>query len=1015
MSDNNTTSTATALVDRHSNNRRKRLSAGLTVTSKVFIRSRNGEPMKIVREHYLRNDLPCNSQKCDKNCKDLYAINNSSPILSSEPDKLLNGAPHYVILDANIILHAIDLLENPICFHDVIIPQTALEEVRNRSYPVYTRLRSLVGNDGSSTTEDESKRLIVYHNEFSEITYVERLDTDRESINDRNDRAIRKLCSYYAKHLETTGIKIVFVTNDKDNKLKAIKNDGIQAVTLAEYIELLPNADEIRDLVPQLESPAASTSKDDIIQEEFTYPEYYSTSRILGGLQNGTLYRGNIQISEFNFLEGSISLPNFKKPVLIVGAKNLNRSFNSDQVVVELLPKSQWKAPSSMALDSEHFDVGDNPDLDDVGGNENDEEMIITDKERRLLVQDAIQQQNSNKLFPTARVVSITRRSWRQYVGQLVPSSIDKQNPNGVQNCFVLLMDTSLPKIRIKTRRALQLLNKRIVVGVDSWPSNYKYPLGHFIRELGEVESAQAETEALLLEHDVEYRPFSKKVLDCLPPEGHDWKAPVNLQDPEALRKDPLLSKRVDLRDKLICSIDPPGCVDIDDALHAKQLNNGNWEVGVHIADVTHFVKPNTALDMEGASRGTSVYLVDKRIDMLPMLLGTDLCSLKPYVDRFAFSVIWELDQETADIVDVKFMKSVIKSREAFSYENAQLRIDDPQQQDDLTLGMRALLKLSKKLKKKRLDAGALNLASPEVKVHMDSETSDPNEVEIKKMLDTNSLVEEFMLLANISVARKIYEAFPQTAMLRRHAAPPSTNFELLNEMLQIRKKMSISLESSKALADSLDRCVDQNDPYFNTLVRIMSTRCMMAAQYFPSGQYSYDDFRHYGLAVDIYTHFTSPIRRYCDVVAHRQLAGAIGYEPLDLTHRDKRKMEIICKNINKKHRNAQFAGRASIEYYVGQIMRDNHSIETGYVIKVLNNGIVVIVPKFGVEGLIRLENLTDDLSTSEFVEDQYKLSFKNKNSGEMRDVYVFDKLEVEVKSILDPITNKRKAQLLLR
>lgn len=397
---------------------------------------------------------------------------------------------------------------------------------------------------------------------------------------------------------------------------------------------------------------------------------------------------------------------------------------------------------------------------------------------------------------------------------------------------------------------------------------------------------------------------------------------------------------------------------------------------------------------------------------MLPMLLGTDLCSLKPYVERFAFSVIWELD-DNANIVNVDFMKSVIKSREAFSYEQAQLRIDDPNQKDELTEGMRALLQLSIKLKQKRLDAGALNLASPEVKVHMDSETSDPNEVEIKKLLATNSLVEEFMLLANISVARKIFDAFPQTAMLRRHAAPPSTNFETLNEMLQTRKGLSISIESSKALADSLDRCIDPQDPYFNTLVRIMSTRCMMAAQYFYSGAYSYADFRHYGLAVDIYTHFTSPIRRYCDVVAHRQLAGAIGYEPLDLMHRDKNKMDMICRNINKKHRNAQFAGRASIEYYVGQVMRNNETVEAGYVIKVLNNGIVVLVPRFGVEGLIRLENLTNDVNSSQFDEVNYKLSFTSK-AGEKKEVYVFDKVEVQLRSVLDPITSKRKAELLL-
>ncbi|CCH61001.1 hypothetical protein TBLA_0D05070 [Henningerozyma blattae CBS 6284] len=989
---------------------RKRLSEGLAVTQKVFVRSRNGGATKIVREHYLRSDIPCSSKACTK-CLDIVVPNakNELPnfVLSEDPQSIEKIGKHYVVLDTNIVLQAIDLLENPNCFFDVIIPQIVLDEVRNKSYPVYTRLRTLCRDS------DEKKRFIIFHNEFNENTFVERLNN--ESINDRNDRAIRKTCEWYCKHLKKQNINTILVSNDRLNR-DATKNpvdSNIIALSLLEYVDLLPNVDEIKDSIPNLEVSSINVN-DKEAKSEFTFPEYYSTSRIMGGIKNGVLYQGNIQISEYNFLEGSVNLSTFSKPVLVVGQKNLNRAFNGDQVVVELLPQSEWKAPSSIVMDAEHFNVNDNPDDDDDESNENNGNLIMSDKQRRLLAKDAILAQKSNKIQPTARIVAIPRRSWRQYVGQIAPNSIDTQVSSGSQNVFVLLMDKSLPKIRIRTRRAKELVGRRIVISVDSWPANHKYPLGHFVRDLGEVESVQAETESLLLEHDVEYRPFSKKVLDCLPSEGHEWKVPSDLTSSDALAKDPQLARRKDLRDKLICSIDPPGCVDIDDALHAKKLPNGNWEVGVHIADVTHFVKPNTPLDAEGASRGTSVYLVDKRIDMLPLLLGTDLCSLKPYVDRYAFSVLWELD-DNANIVDVNFTKSVIRSREAFSYEQAQIRIDDKSQTDELTQGMRALLKLSIKLKQKRLDAGALNLASPEVKVHMDSETSDPNEVEIKKLLATNSLVEEFMLLANISVARKIFESFPQTAMLRRHGVPPSTNFETLNEMLHQRKQMTISLESSKALADSLDRCVDPKDPYFNTLIRIMSTRCMMAAQYFYSGAYSYSEFRHYGLAVDIYTHFTSPIRRYCDVVAHRQLAGAIGYEPLDLSHRDKNKMDMICRNINKRHRNAQFAGRASIEYYVGQVMRNNESVETGYVIKVLNNGIVVLVPRFGVEGLIRIENMTKDPDSSAFDEVEFKLTFTDNETGKKREVFVFDKVDVYVKSVLDPVTSKRKAALLLK
>lgn len=200
------------------------------------------------------------------------------------------------------------------------------------------------------------------------------------------------------------------------------------------------------------------------------------------------------------------------------------------------------------------------------------------------------------------------------------------------------------------------------------------------------------------------------------------------------------------------------------------------------IADVSHFVLPETPMDAEAASRGTTVYLVDKRIDMLPALLGTNLCSLRPFVERLAFSCIWELDPKTAKIVNVRFTKSVIASKAAFTYEEAQLRKDDPKLDDEITVGIRLLNDIAIKLRKARMDAGALNLASPEVKIHMESsESSDPVDVQQKALLETNSLVEEFMLLANISVAQRIYESFPQTAVLR-YADRAAINVDLAND-----------------------------------------------------------------------------------------------------------------------------------------------------------------------------------------------------------------------------------------
>ena len=548
------------------------------------------------------------------------------------------------------------------------------------------------------------------------------------------------------------------------------------------------------------------------------------------------------------------------------------------------------------------------------------------------------------------------------------------------------------------------------MVTIDAWDRDSRHPIGHFVKSLGELETKAAETEALLLEYDVQYRPFPKTVLDCLPKEGHDWKVPASTEDPG-------WKDREDLRGLLICSIDPVGCQDIDDALHARKLLNGNIEVGVHIADVSHFVKPGNAMDTEASIRGTTVYLVDKRIDMLPMLLGTDLCSLKPYVERYAFSVIWELNS-SADIVNVRFTKSVIKSREAFSYEQAQIRIDDKSQQDDLTQGMRMLLALSKQLKQKRMDAGALSLSSPEVKVQMESETSDPIDVKTKELLDTNSLVEEFMLLANISVARRIYEAFPQTALLRRHAAPPKTNFDELASQLKVKRGLELRTDSSRAVADSLDACVDPSEPFFNTLVRIMATRCMMSAEYFCAGTQAFPEFRHYGLASEIYTHFTSPIRRYADLVAHRQLAAAIEYEAMHPSVQARGRLEAVCRNINSRHRNAQLAGRASVAYYVGQALKGREAEEDAFVMKVFSNGFVVLVPRFGIEGLIHLRDLAGAGAgpepDSDYNPDTYTLTVRPSSPPGAAEIKIelFQKVRVRIRDEKDEATGKRGAKM---
>ncbi|KAG9525573.1 ribonuclease R, partial [Aureobasidium melanogenum] len=975
-------------------------SAAQNLSSKVYIRStKSGKVQKIVRELYLREDIPCSSRLC-AHCLEIAPTdyhNKVAPFVLSETPAGTKSFPngHYIIPDTNAFLTGMDLFELETAFHDVIVLQTVLEEVKNRSLPLYHRLISLTKNDG--------KRFYVFFNDFRLQTYVVR--DDKETINDRNDRAVRRAVKWYADHLDEAVSKrksvrcpsVIMISDDRDNLRKA-KNDGITGLSLRDYVSGLDDSERLLDMVSSGQEQRVGKQT----KGELLYPDYFSVSKMITGVKAGTMHQGTFNVSPYNYLEGSVFVPAFDKPLLIIGRENSNRAISGDIVVVEVLPKDQWKAPSSKILEEEVVNKNDNADADEG-------EAVITQQEKRALQEEVKKTHGKSaegRPQPTARVVGIIKRNWRQYVGHVDKDSVKSstKQSRAQQTVFLIPMDKRIPKIRIRTRQAGDLLGKRLLVTIDAWDRESRYPVGHFVRSLGELETKGAETEALLLEWDVQYRPFPKTVLDCLPAEGHDWKVPED-------KSDPGWNKRRDLRDLLICSIDPPGCVDIDDALHARTLPNGNIEVGVHIADVSNFVKPNNAMDQEASLRGTTVYLVDKRIDMLPMLLGTDLCSLKPYVERFAFSVIWELTPD-ADIVRADYTKSVIKSREAFAYEQAQIRVDDQSQQDDLTKGIRMLMMLSKKLKKKRMDAGALNLASPEVRVQTESETADPADVQTKQHLDTMSLVEEFMLLANTSVAARIYEAYPQTALLRRHAAPPKTNFEELSNQLRVKRGMELRTDSSKALADSLDTCVDPSEPFFNTLVRIMATRCMMSAEYFCSGTQAYPEFRHYGLASEIYTHFTSPIRRYADLEAHRQLAAAIDYEPLDASLLSKAKLEGVCKNINVRHRNAQMAGRASVEYYVGQALKGRVVDEDGFVMRVFSNGIVVFVPRFGIEGLIRLRDLATPEPESEFDTENYVL--KIKGEGIDRSVELFEKVKVRISDEAEESTGKRKVKLSL-
>ena len=968
-------------------------------TFKFHRKTARGKVRAVVRETYQRDDVPCGCIACEA-CASFVEHGTPPPILDQHgTQNTYTRKKHYVVVDTNVILHQMDVLESPV-FTNVIIMQTVANEVRNHSMPLYNRLRTLL--------MDPDRRFWLFYNDFHQDTNVVRFAD--ESPNDRNDRAIRQAAAYYTAHLRTHALPghadtTVIVSEDVENVHKA-RVEGLEACSVREYITGFQNAEQLSDLLS-----ARTVDENRAPRGSRVFDEYWPTTQLEAGYKAGTLHKGFFNANAYNFLEGAVRSEALSKPILLQGREAMNRAVDGDVVYVALLPQSEWKGASDAVLEAESAQRND-----DARDSDNEDEDVGL---------EAQPESSGGDTQPTGRVVGIARRNWRSYVAHIDASSVNERAlaTLGPQTLFASPVDRKIPRIKIRTRQAQALLGCKILVTMDEWKSTSRYPEGHFVRSLGAIESKEAEQESLLLEFDVPYRPFSKSILACLPSEGDHWTVPPKgEQDARSLA---IWRDRVDMRAENICSIDPPGCQDIDDALHAKRLPNGNIEAGVHIADVSFFVRPDTPMDAEAASRGTTVYLVDRRIDMLPHLLGTNLCSLRPFVERLAFSTVWELTP-SAEVVNVRFFKSVIASKAAFTYEEAQNRKDDLSLNDAITESIRLLNDMAIKLRRGRMEAGALNLASPEVRIHLDSaESSAPIDVEQKEMRETNSLVEEFMLLANTSVARRIYEAYPTTGVLRRHAPPPADNFETLQDILKKRRGMDLDVSSSGALAASLDRCADTRDPAFNTLVRILATRCMLSAEYFCTGSVPRNSFGHYGLAMDMYTHFTSPIRRYADVLAHRQLAAAIQYEPLPSNLYSKHYVDQVLDNVNKRHRLAQMAGRASVEFFVGLAISAKNAEQgvdatkvgqerllraDAYVVRTFRNGLAVFVNKYGLEGVITFPG------ECQFDPDEYQVTIPASLSQLGRDVTlgIFDRCTVEIGIEKDRNTKRGRTKMVL-
>ncbi|GIV61348.1 MAG: ribonuclease R [Rhodothermaceae bacterium] len=488
----------------------------------------------------------------------------------------------------------------------------------------------------------------------------------------------------------------------------------------------------------------------------------------------------------------------------------------------------------------------------------------------------------------------------------------------------------------------------KVVVSIDLFDDPHARPEGRVLQVIGRADDPAVRVLALALSMDVKAE-FPEQVLA----EADALRAEI----PRAER-----SRRLDLRHKRIFTIDPVDAKDFDDAIHIEKLDNGHYEVGVHIADVSHYVRPGTALDEEALARSTSVYLVDRVIPMLPEKLSNVVCSLRPHEDKLTFSCIMEVTPR-GKVVRYQIRETIIHSKQRFTYEEAQAIIEGKNQRHPFAADVRRANKLARTLTRKRMASGSIDFDLPEVRVVLD-EQGHPVEIIRKERMDANRLIEEFMLLANRTVAEHIgMRKNPKPFVYRVHDQPDEEKMRQLADYIRAfgyRLDLKDGRVDPKQLNDLLQAV--KGTPQ-EPVIEEAALRAMAKARY------DTNNIGHFGLGFKHYTHFTSPIRRYPDLMVHRLLkAYATGQKNADVDD-----LQARCEHASERERAAVQAERESVKLKQVEFIA-NHVGETfdGVVSGVTSFGIFVELTDLLVEGMVHVRDLDDDFY--EYDERNYRL-----------------------------------------
>ncbi|WPT17609.1 DIS3-like exonuclease 2 [Picochlorum sp. SENEW3] len=630
------------------------------------------------------------------------------------------------------------------------------------------------------------------------------------------------------------------------------------------------------------------------------FKQHLSKKKVADGLKNGTLFEATIRYNASDTTQAFCTVDGLSKDVFINGVEMQNRSVHGDIVVIRILPEDQWYESSSGTRVSSRK----NSSQVEVTSDSDADTLSMMSAVRGMLEEVSLsgpEKINASGIERIRHTLENERCGWRA-TGEVVyikkPSERRASMVGFVRQERGLVFvpsDSRLPKGYIEntdfkcdgsSRGIVKNMENYYEASIIAWNEKDGFPRIKVKSMLGKPGTLETDIQALLKAEKIDDGDlFDEEVLKCLP--ETPWRIPQNEY-----------SQRRDLRTHRIFSIDPETAKDLDDALSIEPLEHGKYRIGVHIADVSYFVETGSKLDEIAQQRSTSVYLVDRVIPMLPRMLCEELCSLNPGTERLAMSIIWDMDN-SGEIMGVWIGRTVIKSCIKLSYQQAQevidefestgripssskateLRIHGRHSESDICHDIINLHKIAKEMRKARAANGALRLDNAKVAIKL--KEGEPEDFFLYQVGSANHLVEEFMLAANISAATFISSRFPDRSLLRRHPEPNMEKLQTTASLISSWAQDSPSIDTGSAgsiQASLRDLAQFYKDaPEVLETITFMCTKPMQMAQYFNTGDVEIrEQWKHYALSVPLYTHFTSPIRRYPDIIVHRLILAAL-------------------------------------------------------------------------------------------------------------------------------------------